>query len=59
VLSRIVHRNIGDCPSPPVVLRQDATYASLDDADVHALAKIDPQGVVEGRAGLFVIDEIQ
>lgn len=42
-----------------VAERRDATYASLDDADVRALAKTDPQGFVEGRPGLFVIDEIQ
>jgi predicted AAA+ superfamily ATPase len=39
--------------------RPDAAYASLDDADVLALAKTDPRGFIEGRPGLFVIDEIQ
>lgn len=42
-----------------VAERPDATYASLDDADVRTLARTDPQGFVEGRPGLFVIDEIQ
>ncbi|MGH3771146.1 MAG: ATP-binding protein [Pseudonocardiaceae bacterium] len=42
-----------------VAQRPDATYASLDDADVRTLARSDPQGFVEGRPGLFVIDEIQ
>ncbi|MGH3922096.1 MAG: ATP-binding protein, partial [Pseudonocardiaceae bacterium] len=42
-----------------VAERPEATYASLDDADVRALATADPQGFVEGRPGLFVIDEIQ
>ncbi|MGH3928128.1 MAG: ATP-binding protein, partial [Pseudonocardiaceae bacterium] len=42
-----------------VAERPDATYASLDDADVRAVATTDPQGFVEGRPGLFVIDEIQ
>lgn len=37
----------------------EATYASLDDADVRALATTDPQGFVDGRPGLFAIDEIQ
>ena len=41
-----------------VAERPDATYASLDDADIRALAAADPQGFVEGRPGLFVIDEI-
>lgn len=36
-----------------------ATYASLDDADVRALARADPVAFVEGRPGLFAIDEIQ
>jgi hypothetical protein len=31
----------------------------LDDADVRALARTDPQGFVEGRPGLFIIDELQ
>ncbi|MGH3873110.1 MAG: ATP-binding protein [Pseudonocardiaceae bacterium] len=42
-----------------VAERPDATYASLDDADVRALATGDPHGFIEGRPGLFVIDEIQ
>lgn len=36
-----------------------ATYASLDDGDVRALALDDPAAFVEGRPGLFAIDEIQ
>ncbi|MGH3831090.1 MAG: ATP-binding protein [Pseudonocardiaceae bacterium] len=31
----------------------------LDDADVRTLARGDPRGFVEGRPGLFVIDEIR
>lgn len=36
----------------------DATYATLDDAEVRALAIDDPTGFVEGRPGLFAIDEV-
>lgn len=42
-----------------VAERADATYASLDDPEVRALAADDPAGFVEGRPGLFAIDEIQ
>jgi len=42
-----------------VAERPGADYATLDDAEVRALAVADPQGFVEGRPGLFVIDEIQ
>jgi predicted AAA+ superfamily ATPase len=42
-----------------VAQRPDASYASLDDADVRTLARDDPREFVEGRPGLFVIDEIQ
>lgn len=49
--STLVRQIVADLP--------DATYASLDDADVRALARTDPQGFIEGRPGLFVIDEIQ
>ncbi len=36
-----------------------ATYASLDDPEVRALASDDPIGFIEGRPGLFAIDEVQ
>ena len=55
---QIVRVSVSDRPQI-VGERPDATYASLDDADVRALARTDPQGFVEGRPGLFVIDEIQ
>lgn len=42
-----------------VAERPDATYASLDDAGVRALAADDPDGFVGGRPGLFAIDEVQ
>lgn len=36
-----------------------ATYATLDDPDVRALALDDPVAFVEGRPGLFAVDEVQ
>lgn len=36
-----------------------ATYATLDDSAVRTLALEDPAGFVEGRPGLFAVDEIQ
>ncbi|MGQ0573774.1 MAG: ATP-binding protein [Pseudonocardia sp.] len=42
-----------------VTERPGATYASLDDPAVRALAQDDPTGFVEGRPGLFAIDEVQ
>lgn len=35
------------------------SYASLDDAEVRALAADDPRGFLAGRPGLFAIDEVQ
>ena len=49
--STLVQQVVAELPS--------ATYASLDDAEVRALARDDPAGFVEGRPGLLAIDEIQ
>ena len=39
--------------------RENAAYASLDDADVRAAVAADPRGFVQGRRGLLAIDEVQ
>lgn len=49
--STLVQQVVADLPG--------ATYATLDDPDVRALALDDPVAFVEGRPGLFAVDEVQ